>query len=289
MGNSDISRFRLSQLHPVKKRILILRIVFILLSVIFVLLPTIVRAAVPEPTLTESEISTSGDAVFYFDYPVSNGTAVIQFFDENNEMIYETSAYFSSDNSDDKIATDYLYYIPDSATSYAVVSYSVEYYIDFPLYVFYILFSVTVILTIMFFFVFLKTYRYDDYLIEVYSGVVTHYLKVDGILIDKYKRFNSWELIWFDYILSDEDYLEVTISSSNIISTRINGIFLKPEKFFCNGDFCIEEDAYPEEEASPEIDVYFEAEASREEDIYSEAEASREEDIYSEAEKDTKS
>ena len=260
MGNSDISRFRLSQLHPVKKRILILRIVFILLSVIFVLLPTIVRAAVPEPTLTESEISTSGDAVFYFDYPVSNGTAVIQFFDENNEMIYETSAYFSPDNSDDKIATDYLYYIPDSATSYAVVSYSVEYYIDFPLYVFYILFSVTIILTIMFFFVFLKTYRYDDYLIEVYSGVVTHYLKVDGILIDKYKRFNSWELIWFDYILSDEDYLEVTISSSNIISTRINGIFLKPEKFFCNGDFCIEEDAYPEEEASPEIDVYSEAE-----------------------------
>lgn len=271
MGNSDISRFRLSQLHPVKKRILILRIVFILLSVIFVLLPTIVRAAVPEPTLTESEISTWGDAVFYFDYPVSNGTAVIQFFDENNEMIYETSAYFSSDNSDDKIATDYLYYIPDSATSYAVVSYSVEYYIDFPLYVFYILFSVTVILTIAFFFVFLKTYIYKDYLIEVYSGVVNHYLKVNGVLIDKYKRFYSWQTVWFEYYLSDEDMVEVTISSSNFISTRINGVFIKPEKFFCNGDFCIEEDAYPEI------------------DVYSEAEASREEDIYSEAEKDTKS
>ena len=114
-------------------------------------------------------------------------------------------------------------------------------------------------------------------MIEVYSGVVNHYLKVNGVLIDKYKRFYSWQTVWFEYYLSDEDMVEVTISSSNFISTRINGVFIKPEKFFCNGDFCIEEDAYPEEEASPEIDVY------------SEAEASREEDIYSEAEKDTKS
>lgn len=86
---------------------------------------------------------------------------------------------------------------------------------------FYDLISVT--LFIASFLLSCKNYEYDGNKIVVYSGWYHHYISVNGVIVDEYNTFTSLTPIWLSCTLSDDIYLQATISAFfNRIALKIN-------------------------------------------------------------------
>ena len=66
-----------------------------------------------------------------------------------------------------------------------------------------------------------KIREYDGKSIIVYSGILNHYIKVDGVKYDEEKTIMSLHTLYLSCDVGD--LIEVKISTLNLISIKING------------------------------------------------------------------
>ena len=158
-----------------------------------------------------------------FNMSVSSGDVTINFYDSGNNLLSTSTTYFISYGN--YIEDEYIS-INGKVDSYEIISYSVE-----PtnhLFIIYILLPFSLIFFISSLFVSYKKYSIYGNEIIVYAGFYHNYIKING---EKYDEYNttSYTPIYLSCIFN-ENLIEVKISMSNRISTKLNGKLLKSNK-----------------------------------------------------------
>ena len=214
-----------------KKKILIHRIIWLSILLIFIFLPIIVINCEPELKMINSECYTDyGNTVtqceieLKFNREIISGEATVSFYDVNGDLIEIKDVYFF-DNG--KVVSEIIY-IDDMVDSYDIIS------LDFETDTNNIVFMLYFIPLVAMIFVITLTLNYKEYdfngkTIAVYAGVNKHYLKIDD---EKFDEHNSW-LIFSPLKLSTklgENEIVATISLTNNISLKINNKLYQPKK-----------------------------------------------------------
>ena len=241
-----------------EKKIVLIRRLIGLVLILFGLIFTLVDA-VYTPKLDNCEVYTeynqSTNTTHYqieavFSTNVENAKITINFYDANEKFIGKTTRTANPWYETDKVTFDDDSFYDTFSISGEIVSFEIVDYdatadlriigtepITFTLLtaIFVILLP---ILTCK-----CKTYYYDGKKIVVYVGYFNHYLMIDGEKADERKTLESWVPIYLTSE-SDEMSVEITISTCNFVTTKINGKLARPASFFekeiKNGDINVE-------------------------------------------------
>ena len=214
-----------------RKKILIHRIIWLSILLIFIFLPTIVLNCQPELKLISSECYTSSNEYsseceieLKFNRKVENGKISIAFYDVDDNLIDIHHIYFDEEGKT-ITETEYVYGV---VGSYEIISHNFETPFEYVELMFYFIPLVAIIFVITLLLNY-KEYEFNGKTISVYAGVNKHYLKIDG---EKYDEHNSI-LIFTPIKLStkfEEISVEATISLTNSITLKINDKLQQPKK-----------------------------------------------------------
>lgn len=218
-----------------KLRLFILRFVFLIIGILLVVIPLIIDACPKSIELVDVECNVNGyyegidtsdcDIVLHFDKDVDTVNAIIAFYNAENTLLERKSIRFygrgdkTSDtyvNIDGKVNTfeveEFDCVISDIAPSVAWFSL--------------IFFAIFLSLLLVSY----KEYDYNGEQITVYAGYNKHYLCVNGQKCDEHNTFIFYTPLHLETILASGEKLEVTISLTNRITTKINGRMIDPIK-----------------------------------------------------------
>ena len=213
-----------------EKFIKIHRVIWVLITAIFILLPiTIVNTS--QATIVYDELliddsstySTRFDLYIEFDRYVYSGSATVALYDASYDLISVENVSFYAD---DKVA-ETTFYVYESAdfSSYEILNCEVQLFLISP----YFLYSFLLIPLTMLICSFVLKYKetvYENKKISIYSGFFNSYIKIDNEICDKYCGFN-YGALYLDATLEDGTYIEVRISSLNMITLKINNKLIR--------------------------------------------------------------
>lgn len=211
-----------------KKRIVIHRIIWLVILVLNIYLPTMLPRYNLGFKLLGSNCYYEYDShtgysdcelVLTFNKSISSGSVVVSFYDSSNNLIDTRTAYFLESG---KVVKEELQYIHGNIASYEL-GYADFYpeYLDY-VYILYYFIPFSFILFICSLLLSYKEYTYKGKTISVYAGFYHHTLRVDGVKFDEHNTLASYTPIQLSCTLENGDNIQATISLTNRIALKIN-------------------------------------------------------------------
>ena len=216
-----------------KKKLLIFKIVISVLFMICIIIPisiSLTPAKIANIVDDEgycdydSSLNSSDVKIFVkFDTKVNDGYIKVSFYDESGKTLSTENGFFYSTDDDKKVSA--TFYVKGNVKGYKIISSeitrktyatgrTVYYFMIADIFLF-ILFLGTMLLSC-------KVYDLDGKELIVYSGFYRHYIKYDGTILDEHNTFQTYVPIYLSTTIDDETYIEVTISTMNRISLKVN-------------------------------------------------------------------
>lgn len=161
-----------------------------------------------------------------FNQPVSSGSALVAFYDEQNRLIESRTMTLSTDSSDRTTATGTVM-VMGLVDSYEILDYDFQPYVESteePEYEATLIFSIIVLLVVFFvlpptfplwirnFTCKCREYSVGEHRILVYAGHSHFYIKVDGIKYDEIVRFALFTTTELHTTLDDGSILDASIT-----------------------------------------------------------------------------
>lgn len=213
-----------------KRFVLINRIIFLVLLLLNILLPTILLNTQPELELLDSNIYCEYDEIsgysnceieLIFNKNISSGSVEVYFYDESDNLITSKTAYFFETNS---VVVDEITYINGNVASYELDNLDFSEDSDFEFYcrLMFAFIPLTLVLFIISLLLSYKKYEYNGQTIEVYAGYNNHYIKVDNEKYDEHKTLATFSPIILSCTLESGEKIQATISLTNRVSLKIN-------------------------------------------------------------------
>lgn len=216
-----------------KKKLLICKIIITVLFLVCIIVPisiSLTPAKIANIVDDEgfcdydSSLNSSDVEIFVkFDTKVNDGYIKVSFYDESGKTLSTENGHFYR-TDDDKEVSD-TFYIKGNVKGYKIISSEITretYTSGITKYIF-------IIIDIFMIFIFLgtmlmscKVYDLDGKDLIVYSGLYRHYIKYDGTILDEHNTFQTYVPIYLSTTIDDETYIEVTISTMNRISLKVN-------------------------------------------------------------------
>lgn len=218
-----------------KNKILTVRLVFLIAGLLLLIIPLIVDACPQEINVVDANCYlnnyysgldyTDCDVELQLDKGVEFGYAVVAFYDESNVLIEKQSLHFYENGG--KMVTQNVY-VGGKVDSFAIENYSFS-----PFKVASVCIWISIVLLGIFIstlFLSYKEYDYNGIRISVYAGYNKHYLCVDGQKCDEHNTIVFFTPIVLKTVLESRENVEVSISLTNRISTKVNDRLLTPLK-----------------------------------------------------------
>lgn len=213
-----------------KRFVLINRIIFLVLLLLNILLPTILLNTQPELELLDSNIYCEYDEIsgysnceieLIFNKNISSGSVKVYFYDESDNLITSKTAYFFETNS---VVVDEITYINGNVASYELDNLDFSEDSDFEFYcrLMFAFIPLTLVLFIISLLLSYKKYEYNGQTIAVYAGYNNHYIKVDNEKYDEHKTLATFSPIILSCTLESGEKIQATISLTNRVSLKIN-------------------------------------------------------------------
>lgn len=216
-----------------KKKLLIIKIVISVLFLVCIIVPisisltpTKIANIVDDEGYCDYDTSlNSSDVKIFvkFDTKVNDGYIKVSFYDESGKTLSTENGHFYRTDNDKEVSD--TFYIKGNVKGYKIISSEITretYTSGITKYVF-------IIIDIFMIFIFLgtmlmscKVYDLDGKDLIVYSGLYRHYIKYDGTILDEHNTFQTYVPIYLSTTIDDETYIEVTISTMNRISLKVN-------------------------------------------------------------------
>lgn len=211
-----------------KNKIIMHRIIWLCITLLFIFIPIISSAVQPDLKIVDESVTseynssynwTDVDITLTFNREVNSGYVDIAFYDNNGELLTEKNIYMYSSG---KTAKSFLETVYDGeVTSYEIIStdFSTSNNISTICWAFVpfavIMFISTLLLSY-------KEYVIDDKIISVYAGFYHHTLRINGEKYDEHNTIMTFTPIRLSTTLENGSKIEVIISLTNRISTKLN-------------------------------------------------------------------
>lgn len=218
-----------------KLRLLILRLVFLTTGILLIVIPLIIDASPKSIELVDAECYLNGyyeglddsycDIVLHFDKDIDRGNAIIAFYNDENKLLERKSISFYGRS--DKTA-DTTVYIDGKVDTFEVEEFDCVISDIAPSVAWFSLIFFAIFLSLLL--VSYKEYDYNGEQITVYAGYNKHYLCVNGQKCDEHNTFVFYTPLYLETTLENGEKLEVTISLTNRITTKINGKLIEAIK-----------------------------------------------------------
>ena len=208
-----------------KNKIIMHRIIWLCITLLFIFTPIISSAVQPDLKIVDESVTyspsgnwTDVDITLTFDREVNNGYVDIAFYDNNGKLLTEKNIYMYSSG---KTAKSFLETVYGVVTSYEIIStdFSTSNNIVIICWVF-VPFAVIMFISALL--LSYKEYVIDDKIISVYAGFYHHTLRINGEKYDEHNTIMTFTPIRLSTTLENGSKIEVIISLTNRISTKLN-------------------------------------------------------------------
>lgn len=214
-----------------------------------IVISVIVMVAIFVPKPGPALINEDGYIDSYYESPdsITYYKVVLEFNKKVEEVIAEVSFYDADGNLLDTQTETFFRYSDRGASYIFRVDGKVSYYLVDGIFsgtsgtsnkvqleeVKFIITALYCFLFVWFVFSFMQSYEeyeYNGHYILVYTGLVKHYIRIDGKKVDEYKKISISDGSIMGAILENGEVMDVTVVPINKVSVKINNRPLSPIK-----------------------------------------------------------